>query len=38
MSYKNFNQINLKKLIRNQESEKKSNIWREKIFNEYYHE
>lgn len=38
MSYKNFNQINLKKLIRNQKSEKKRNIWREKNFNEYYHE
>lgn len=38
MSYKNFNQINLKNLIRIQKSEKKRNIWREKNFNEYYHE
>lgn len=36
MSYKNFNQINLKNWIK--KLKKKRNIWREKNFNEYYHE
>lgn len=36
MSYKNFNQINLKNWIK--KLKKRRNIWREKNFNEYYHE
>lgn len=36
MSFKNFNQINLKNWIK--KLKKRRNIWREKNFNEYYHE
>lgn len=36
MSYKNFNQINLKNWIK--KLKKRRNIWREKNFNEFYHE